>query len=86
MYCTRCFGFVRGTTTQREQPRHKAKFGFAFAGLDELIYLAQRGEVVPSLRRHCPPAPLEARQRAGQIAAGNAPVSFMWHRLFSHAS
>ena len=48
-------------TTQREQPRHKPKFGFAFAGLDELIHLAQRGEVVPSLRRHCPPAPLEAR-------------------------
>ena len=72
-------------TTQREQPRHKPKFWLAFAGLDELIHLAQRGEVVPSLRRHYPPAPREARQRAGQLAEGNDPVSFTRHRLFSHA-
>ena len=71
-------------TAQREQPRHEAEIGLRFARLDELINLAQRGGMVPSLCRHYPPARDDARQRAGHVADGHKPAN--WSRGAAHCS
>ena len=45
----------------------KPEIGFRFAGLDELVDLAQCGEVVPRPCGHGAPAPLDAGQPYGHV-------------------
>ena len=59
----------------------KPEIGLHFAGLNELIDLAQRGEVVPGLRRHGATARDNARQRVGQLTERHEPVVFARHNL-----
>ena len=54
-----------------------AEIGLRFADLDEPIDLAQRGEVMPGLRRHAAPARDDARQRVGQLADRHEPATFL---------
>ena len=50
-YCVRCFGFVRGKLHRAISRAMKPRSRLPFARLDELIDLAQRGEMVPGLGR-----------------------------------
>ena len=51
--------------------------GLRFARLDELIDLAQGGEVVPRPRGHGAPAPLDTRPPYGHRTDRHEPAAFL---------
>ena len=47
-----------------------------FAGLNELVHLAQQGEMVPGLGGHGTPAPFDTRQPHSHLPDRHEPLRF----------